>query len=478
MEPKLASASCNLHSPTESEQHLELINAWDLAHHFSSLPIASDDDENVARTMSSSRAVYHFVSPEKEVNAGLWTLFAGSAICLGLRLWCKLRRQGLWWDDYILILSLLVLLATDIVISYEFATGYVQKNWPDRMLILVSISSCLTTAGQAWSKSAFAVTLLRMTNAWQKSICIITLIVLNVFLVLKVFVNWSRYCGKVGYQNDWRMPGFCLDYQAVDDIKVGGNVFNIVADFVLALFPWMVTWKLRISLNEKIVLCMTMSLGVVVAIISAVRTAWMKNPAVDAYNEHYFWRQGMSMIWYSAEVAGTIIVQSIPLMRPLVNDMHTSLASKKLCSGADITRRKSYGTGKSTRRRTLTLILQGCDVKDDENDLIDMGRVDVDRMQLTQDENGKIVLIRKDPEQPADYQNSHMVTRRIDEEEMGLTQDKNGRIVMSSDYHVGGELDEIPEYHTNGSLEEISEYHAIGDGEQIPMTDFHAITRN
>ncbi|TGO92399.1 hypothetical protein BPOR_0004g00440 [Botrytis porri] len=431
--------------------------------------------------MSSSRAIHHFVSPEREVNAGIWSLFGGATV---------------------------VLLTTDIFISYEFATGYVVKTWNDRMLILVSISSCLTTAGQTWSKSAFAVTLLRMTNTWQRFICVATLIILNVFLVLKVFVDWSRYCGKSGYQNWWRMPGFCVDYQAAANIKVGGNISNIVADFVLALFPWMVTWKLRISLKEKIALCITMSLGVVVAVISAVRTAWMEDPSVNTYDDYYFWRQGLSMVWYSAEVAGTIIVQSIPLMRPLVNDMHTSLASKKLGSGAD---GKSYGPGKSnksTKRRTLTLILQGCDVKDDKNDVEGQKRVDVDRMHLTQDENGKIVLRRR-TDSGGDvnaYRNSRVTSsaRRLEEEEIGLTQDQKGTMVMSSEYQVhggsleeipehhahGGPLEEIPEYHAHGrpleeipeyhphgeSLEEIPEYRTIGGKEHIPMTEFHAVT--
>ncbi|KAG4030322.1 hypothetical protein MFRU_012g00640 [Monilinia fructicola] len=445
-----------------------------------------DDDGNFDGTMSSPRAVHHFVSPETQVNAGLWSLFAGATVCLALRVWCKLRRQGLWWDDYILILSWLVLLTTDIFITYEFATGYVQKTWPERMLILVSISSCLTTAGQTWSKSAFAVTLLRMTKSWQRGICIATLVFLNVFLVLKVFVDWSKYCGKKGYQNSWRMSGFCLDYGLAHSIKVGGNIFNIIADFILALFPWMVTWKLRISLKEKIALCITMSLGVVVAIISAVRTAWMEDPSVNAYNDYYFWRQGMSMVWYSAEVAGTIIVQSIPLMRPLVNDMHTSLASRKLGSGAEATKRRSYAIGKSTKRRTLTLILQGCDIKDDENNLNDMQRVDVDRMHLTQDENGKIVCRRRDEEQGAEYEDSRtMVARRLEEEEMSLTRSQKGTDTSSEyhaggleeipEYHASGRLEEIPEYNPHGSLQEIPEYHAVGGKENIPMTRFHAM---
>lgn len=48
-------------------------------------------------------------------------------------------------------------------------TGYVTKTWDDRMLILITISSCGTTFGQTWSKTAFAVTLLRITNKWQKT---------------------------------------------------------------------------------------------------------------------------------------------------------------------------------------------------------------------------------------------------------------------------------------------------------------------
>ncbi|QSZ35167.1 hypothetical protein DSL72_008034 [Monilinia vaccinii-corymbosi] len=264
--------------------------------------------------------------------------------------------------------------------------------------------------------------------------------------------------------------------------------FNIVADFILALFPWIVTWKLKIGIKEKIGLCITMSLGVVVAVISAIRTAWMANPGINAYNDYYFWRQGLSMVWYSAEVAGTIIVQSIPLMRPLVHDMHTSLASRKLVSGAERTNRQSCGLGKSTKRRTLTLILQGCDLKDDENNPGDMQRVDVDRMHLTHDEHGKVVCRRiGDEEQPFDEQESWMVVKRFDEEEMSLTQDQKSGVVMSSEchidgglykmpeYHASGQLEEIPEYNASGRLEEVKEYHAVEDREHIPMTRFHAM---
>lgn len=45
-----------------------------------------------------------YIHPEKELYAGIWTLYAGATAFLAARLWVKTtRRHGLWYDDYILI---------------------------------------------------------------------------------------------------------------------------------------------------------------------------------------------------------------------------------------------------------------------------------------------------------------------------------------------------------------------------------------
>lgn len=38
-------------------------------------------------------------------------------------------------------------------------------------------------------------------------------------------------------------------------------VYNIIMDFVFAMFPWLITRSLKINRKEKIGLCATMSLG-------------------------------------------------------------------------------------------------------------------------------------------------------------------------------------------------------------------------
>lgn len=272
-----------------------------------------------------------YISPEREVNAGLWTLFSGASVFLGLRLYVKLsRRTGLWYDDYILIASWLVLMVTDMFITIEYALGYVSANWDDRMHILINISSIGTLIGQAWSKTAFGVTLLRMSNRKQSAILWFCIGSMNIYMIVKVFFQWAKYCGKSDYQNWYRLQGPCINYNFEENFKVGGNTYNIIMDFIFAVFPWWITWGLEMRRAEKIGLCFTMSLGMLVAVISAVRTSWKDRPIMHVHDEYYMWRNGMSNIWYSAEVAGTIIVQCIPILRPFLRDIHTSMTSKRL----------------------------------------------------------------------------------------------------------------------------------------------------
>jgi hypothetical protein len=72
----------------------------------------------------------------------------------------------------------------------------------------------------------------------------------------------------------------------------------------------------------------------------------------------------MSNIWYSAEVAGTIIVQCIPILRPFLRDMHATFTSSKLHdtedgkstwrSTIDAKRTSAYTNSSSTRRNSAS----------------------------------------------------------------------------------------------------------------------------
>ncbi|KUI61227.1 hypothetical protein VP1G_08386 [Cytospora mali] len=297
------------------------------------------DSSMISDPPPSSRYIdYHYYDPAAQLYAGLWCLWFGATAFLALRVWCKItRRHGLWYDDYILILSWMILMSTDIIITVEYATGYSKGNWSDHMHILINTSSDGTVVGQTLTKTAFAVTLLRMTQAsarsrwpWQQAILWFCIISMNGLMLTKGIFQWAKLCGNSDYQQWYRIQGWCLNYNYQQNYKEVGNIYNIIMDFIFAIFPWFITWPLNLKRAEKIGLCITLSLGMLIAIITAVRTWWKDTPLMHKHDHWYIWRDAISEIWYSAEVAGTIIVQCIPVLRPFIKDLHTSLTSKRL----------------------------------------------------------------------------------------------------------------------------------------------------
>lgn len=67
--------------------------------------------------------VSEYVDPTLELNLGLWLLFAGATLLLATRIWIKVTRSGLWYDDYILLGSWVSLLKSDDLSAKEKIGG-------------------------------------------------------------------------------------------------------------------------------------------------------------------------------------------------------------------------------------------------------------------------------------------------------------------------------------------------------------------
>jgi hypothetical protein len=80
-----------------------------------------------------------------------------------------------------------------------------------------------------------------------------------VSLASQCIFQWAKVCGDPGYQQWYRLD-FCIGPDFRDKFKEGGNIWNIVMDFIFAAYPWFITWNLDMKRGEKIGLCLTMSL--------------------------------------------------------------------------------------------------------------------------------------------------------------------------------------------------------------------------
>jgi hypothetical protein len=116
----------------------------------------------------------------------------------------------------------MILAANNSLITYEFATGYVTQTWDDRMHILINITSCGTLIGQALSKTAFAVTLIKLTKGWYHWVLWYCIGSMNLYMVAKCIIQWGKICNKKNTMV-WYRWDFCLDKTFRDDFKAGGQ---------------------------------------------------------------------------------------------------------------------------------------------------------------------------------------------------------------------------------------------------------------
>jgi hypothetical protein len=90
------------------------------------------------------------------------------------------------------------------------------------MQILINVTSCGTLIGQALSKTAFATTLLKLTNGWYKWVIWFCIVTMNAYMIAKVILQWAKICDKKSY-DVWYRLDFCVPWKFRDDFKEGGN---------------------------------------------------------------------------------------------------------------------------------------------------------------------------------------------------------------------------------------------------------------
>ncbi|KAF2280142.1 uncharacterized protein EI97DRAFT_429900, partial [Westerdykella ornata] len=162
-----------------------------------------------------------------------WVLTGLAVIFLGLRLYCKrITNRRLLWDDWILMAALLTILVTDIlttILVIEFGLG--RHSWDlkiydlSKFIILISSRATFTLISIGWSKTAFAVALLRLTTGLTRSSVWFIIISLNITTIISALVPWIQ-CAPLAKTWDPAIPGTCWAPKVGTKIWIGmGGLF-------------------------------------------------------------------------------------------------------------------------------------------------------------------------------------------------------------------------------------------------------------
>ncbi|KAK3933797.1 hypothetical protein QBC46DRAFT_401243 [Diplogelasinospora grovesii] len=267
------------------------------------------------------------------VLATIWTFGSVSGIFLGLRVYCKIWRQRrLWWDDYILIASWISLLVFAAIQTWCVSLGDGMHIWlidPANLppvFRATTIASAFAICAIAWSKTSFAVTLLRLTMGKTRMFLWFVIVSINVAMAL-VALFLMIACWPIARTWDPNIPGSCWSPKINEYYGIGASAYSGFMDIVLAFLPWQILLTMRMEFREKVGVLIAMSMGVFAGV-----TAFMKCAHIDQLSGEDFTYTSVDLvIWSAAESTTTIIASSIPVLRTFVH----AHASQYYKSGGD-----------------------------------------------------------------------------------------------------------------------------------------------
>lgn len=226
------------------------------------------------------------------VQVSMWSALAISALPLSMRLYCKIYKRLLWWDDHLLLLSWVstqtiapnpvlayhgslkliqagqIFLFVDVLlVNSQVARGFGKpftQQQPDGLVNTIKIGLVAATfalAATGLSKTSFALTLLRLTTGKIRKFIWFIIISINVFVgIIGLFV-WIQ-CIPLAKSWDIRIPGTCWDPNIGIVYAKFASAWSGTMDIVLALLPWKVIWGLKMCKKERLGVAVAMSLGV------------------------------------------------------------------------------------------------------------------------------------------------------------------------------------------------------------------------
>ncbi|KAK4150047.1 hypothetical protein C8A00DRAFT_18365 [Chaetomidium leptoderma] len=257
-----------------------------------------------------------------------WTLTCLGSLLLGLRVYSKMvSHRSLWWDDWILIAACVALvtdagLATHMVVYFTYGRHSWDFQPPDidAFVLVVAVRATFTVVAIAWTKTAFAMTLLRLTDRseWMKRLLWVVIITMNIAMGISALFFWIQ-CRPLARSWTPSIPGSCWDSKINERYNIFSSAYSAGVDFLLAALPWKLLYNLQITRKEKLGTAIAMSMGVVAGVTGIIKTTKLpKLASPDIYDAADL------VIWDIAEAAVTMIGACVPVLRVLVRDVGNS----------------------------------------------------------------------------------------------------------------------------------------------------------
>lgn len=201
-----------------------------------------------------------------------WPLTILSILSLGAR--CYVGRttlRGLRADDYVLIAAAGTLIAfagtttwgavNQLCTSHSEAQNQTYAAEIDRLPLIVVVATTFSVLGAAWSKTSFAVTLLRATKGLLHCLTWCIIGSMNLILACNVLLQyiWCQPSSAIWTKGT---KGACWDKEVIIYYSIAAGGYSAAMDIILTIIPWWVIKELKMQTREKVGVAVCMSLGI------------------------------------------------------------------------------------------------------------------------------------------------------------------------------------------------------------------------
>ncbi|KAL3601020.1 hypothetical protein FPOAC2_05273 [Fusarium poae] len=261
------------------------------------------------------------------VLASMWSLMVVSFIFVVLRAYTRVYIvKSFGVDDHMYNLAFFFLLINTILMTIGVHYGLGQnltdilRDDPDHLplsLLYEAASQTFAIIAMSIAKWSLGLFLLRLVKEkWHKIAIWCMMACLMSASISVCFVYWLQ-CTPPQYLWNRKIPGRCHIDTAPASMLL--CVLCVVADFFFAGFPWLFILGLQMKMKEKMVILLSLSLGVIAGAFGIKRTLEVPKLKKDP--------MGL-IVWSAAELTVTMICIAIPVCRPLYKKCFTKWTSR------------------------------------------------------------------------------------------------------------------------------------------------------
>ncbi|KEQ68695.1 hypothetical protein M436DRAFT_10853, partial [Aureobasidium namibiae CBS 147.97] len=233
-----------------------------------------------------------------------------------------LRFHGLAWEDYLMILSMLLAIVYQVSSTLLYGTNLTEQTafHSPKFAEYIYICHAVGFMAPLFSRISFCLYMLRVlsTTLATRKRCIYAFIALQLLINVPMSILVFTQCGS--FHNLWahgmaESAPSCVHHIIIKSAALTTSVFNAVTDLFLTILPAMVVWSIKVMTpRARLGLVATLGLSFFATIASAIKVYYVYALYTFAPSMQ---EVGHLILVMCVEINVVIIAASIPVLAPL-----------------------------------------------------------------------------------------------------------------------------------------------------------------